>query len=295
MAVSLSDIRDHLENCHDYSGYLAAICPFHSDNKPSLMVYPDGYRCVACGAHGSLEYLLSKISGGYYVSHTQDISPDWYKWLSDVDLRGFSKQAHSYLKRHVECQLYLNRRGIGEMIDEVRLGFWSGYYIFPIFNENGSVVNLVARTGETLQDLTGNRYFDCPYSITGNHATLYVASFELLEKSPYIVVVYGIIDMLSLAILNIPSVTFSAGKVIPPSFFDQWRKIIYVIGDKGEERDAKRLAQELGWRGRFINLSYPDGCKDINDVHVKYGADKVLQIVNDITQQDIHSFSLEAF
>lgn len=31
-----------------------AICPFHSDNKPSLRVNIEkgAYRCMACGAHG---------------------------------------------------------------------------------------------------------------------------------------------------------------------------------------------------------------------------------------------------
>lgn len=291
--ISLSEIQSHLENCHDYGHYLSAICPFHQDNKPSLMVYEDRFYCLACGKGGSLEYLLSKISNGYFVSPRQIVTPNWARWLSDCDLRIFSKQTHGFLKRHPEYQLYLKKRCIDSMIDEMRIGFKDGYYTFPIFNENGSVVNIVVRAGESLQELTDTRYFSCPYQFSQSRGTIYSTSFELLNESPFVIIVFGIIDLLSLGTMNIPSVTFSNGKVIPPSLFDQWRKLFYIIGDKNEEKDAKRLAQNLGWRGRFVNLSYPEGCKDINNIHVKYGKDKVLEIINEITKQDQHKFALE--
>lgn len=35
---------------------LKALCPFHSDKSPSLVVYPDdgGFYCFGCGAHGDV-------------------------------------------------------------------------------------------------------------------------------------------------------------------------------------------------------------------------------------------------
>lgn len=29
-------------------------CPFHGDKHPSMKIYPDGYHCFACGAHGDV-------------------------------------------------------------------------------------------------------------------------------------------------------------------------------------------------------------------------------------------------
>lgn len=29
-------------------------CPFHGDTHPSMKIYPDGYHCFACGAHGDV-------------------------------------------------------------------------------------------------------------------------------------------------------------------------------------------------------------------------------------------------
>ena len=31
-----------------------AVCPLHDDKKPSLAVYPNGYVCFGCDAHGDL-------------------------------------------------------------------------------------------------------------------------------------------------------------------------------------------------------------------------------------------------
>jgi DNA primase len=28
------------------------LCPFHPDRRPSLAVYPDGWKCFGCGRHG---------------------------------------------------------------------------------------------------------------------------------------------------------------------------------------------------------------------------------------------------
>lgn len=29
-------------------------CPFHGERHPSMKIYPDGYHCFACGAHGDV-------------------------------------------------------------------------------------------------------------------------------------------------------------------------------------------------------------------------------------------------
>lgn len=35
-------------------------CPFHEDHRPSLRIYPNGYHCFACGAHGNqLDWLVA--------------------------------------------------------------------------------------------------------------------------------------------------------------------------------------------------------------------------------------------
>ena len=62
-----------------------ALCPFHNDRHPSLFVDDDHYHCFACGEHGDVIDLTSKLYGlslydaakklAYDFGITQDKSP----------------------------------------------------------------------------------------------------------------------------------------------------------------------------------------------------------------------------
>ena len=38
-------------------------CPIHNEKHPSMKVYPDGFKCFACGAHGDVFELVMKMDG----------------------------------------------------------------------------------------------------------------------------------------------------------------------------------------------------------------------------------------
>ena len=40
-----------------------AVCPFHSDNEPSLKIYDDHYHCFGCGAHGDITDFVARLFG----------------------------------------------------------------------------------------------------------------------------------------------------------------------------------------------------------------------------------------
>ena len=40
-----------------------ALCPFHNDHHPSLLVADDHYHCFACGAHGDVIDLAANLFG----------------------------------------------------------------------------------------------------------------------------------------------------------------------------------------------------------------------------------------
>ncbi len=40
-----------------------ALCPFHNDHDPSLLVTEDHYHCFACGAHGDVVDLTAQMLG----------------------------------------------------------------------------------------------------------------------------------------------------------------------------------------------------------------------------------------
>ena len=43
--------------------YGKALCPFHDDQHPSMVVYDDHYHCFACGEHGDVIDLVANLYG----------------------------------------------------------------------------------------------------------------------------------------------------------------------------------------------------------------------------------------
>ena len=43
--------------------YGKALCPFHNDRHPSMVVYDDHYHCFACGEHGDVIDLVASLYG----------------------------------------------------------------------------------------------------------------------------------------------------------------------------------------------------------------------------------------
>ena len=38
-----------------------AVCPFHTDNEPSMKIYDDHYHCFGCGAHGDVTDFTARL------------------------------------------------------------------------------------------------------------------------------------------------------------------------------------------------------------------------------------------
>jgi hypothetical protein len=70
-----------------------------------------------------------------------------------------------------------------------------------------------------------------------------------------------------------PSLTGISGQQFDYRNLDEFRKPIYIVADKRESRSAGELQSRLGWRGKRLDIEWPDGCKDPNDIHVKFGLD----------------------
>lgn len=63
--VEANDLREILprifgEDAKHYGKYSMMCCPFHNEKHPSLMVGKEGYRCLACGEHGTIHTLRKK-------------------------------------------------------------------------------------------------------------------------------------------------------------------------------------------------------------------------------------------
>ncbi len=58
--------------------YKKAICPFHNDRHPSLLVADDHYYCFACGEHGDVIDFTAKLFGLSLREATEKLIADFH-------------------------------------------------------------------------------------------------------------------------------------------------------------------------------------------------------------------------
>jgi len=70
MLLTLDSIAERLPQVTRYDGYIAGLCPFHDDHRPSLLVYDKDptaregwFRCLACGEQGTWSRLYDALGG----------------------------------------------------------------------------------------------------------------------------------------------------------------------------------------------------------------------------------------
>ena len=165
-------------------------------------------------------------------------------------------------------------RGIEDQIVPQQLGWYNGWYLFPVFGMDGKYKGSVLRAGSHIEKASGLRYV-----IKSSGTSLYFPDQYLARKSDYVVVAFGIIDAVTLTKMRIPACSTIHGKSFKIPDLDWARKTIVLWPDKGEEIAAKNLQRHLGWRGRVITMDWPDDTKDINDL---YCSDKEILIRNTI-------------
>lgn len=279
MSTRLEDVLPLLSQVHDYGKYVSAICPFHPDEHPSLLIYKSGtYHCLGCGKTGNLK-ALERVLRGWSPTVIQERMAWAPTSLPDdlYELEEIANQANDMLRRYDDTLgWYLKERGVFNRIYPQHLGYWNGWYTIPIFGWDKAFVGMVARANRHIQDVTGRR-FNMP---RGQNPLLYIPDHTLVEENDYLVCVYGMFDALALIELRVPVCTGTAGKdSLTPSMLDWCRKRIIIVPDKDEDDTARKLAGGLGWRSRVLSLDYPEGTKDPADCLQKgYGNWLVSQI-----------------
>ena len=251
-----------------YETYIFSRCVFHQDEHPSFMAYEDWYRCLACGKEGSTQSLIKLLSNKPTRPQKQSYWKNpWSGWLKQFDgsLAKVCKVAWENLKKRPS--IYLRERGIPDTIQvRLGLGLLDSYITFPIRNAENKIIGAVARIGEG--ENVGHKYI-LPSGQNPN--LVYIPAWQLFDKSTTVYCTFGILDALTLVLYDVGAFSTTTGKRIDPKALDFIKKRIIFIPDYGEEQEANKIASKLGWRGATPKrLNYPDDCKDVNDVHMKY-------------------------
>jgi len=273
MSVQYTDFLHKMRGAEDKGKYIVAPCPFHQDESPSLLIFKDGwFHCLGadCARSGTWKTLWNKLSGQpLYVQPEKRIHYKAPQGLFDYESREeLAYQAHLHLVQF-NRGWYLEMRGLADAIEIHEIGYHRGWYTFPVWDRDYKFETVIFRAAPHVQDAIDMRYW------ADGKPSMYVPDWRLLNKENYLVIVFGIMDALTLNKFRYPVVTPTHGHVFDPNWLASYRKPIYVMPDKGEEKAGLRLLGELGWRGKLIRLDYPDGMKDANDF-LRAGQEKEL-------------------
>jgi hypothetical protein len=180
------------------------------------------------------------------------------------------KRSYECLQRNPNLDIGIRNRGISRRtIQQLKLGYWAGWYIIPIFDDLGTFLGAVARAGGSIEE-NCERFSNSP-----GPAKIYYVYPCFRWDRPYIFLPFGIFDAISIFECGFPAATWIAGKSVAASALNFFRGRIIIVPDKDEEPEARHLADQLGWRGSVLLLDYPEGAKDPND-YLKLGLRKQL-------------------
>ena len=259
----LDEIIERLDDATRYERYITSLCPFHDDHRPSFFVYEDNYKCLSCNAFGRTENLLERLGKGIFVPKLTkpDFRNPWTQWLKCGSLKEIILSASKNTP-----SIYMRERGISDTIQKkLQIGLRENWITFPIVDQHNKIIGAIARAGHG--NVSSAKYVT-PRGQSPD--LLYIPSWKRVEEaSRTIFLTFGIVDSISLFSLGLASISTTSGKRLDPRALDQFRKIIYILPDHQESKEAHRLASRLGWRGKVISISYPDNSKDINDLLVK--------------------------
>lgn len=271
-----STLAEKMEQVQWHGDYFSAICPFphngHKESHPSLLVYEDGFACLGCGKQGKLEYLAQRISKGSWdigvaVTFQPSILPRWSSWANRFgDLEDIAAAAYKNLAYRQMHQNWFKKRGISQFIHSGYFGFLDGWAVFPVMDKDTNVIDIVVRG---IKGKGGTKYVLCP--AMRNNPNIYVPNWNRILNSDTVYIVYGIIDAWSLEDIQLPCITGTTGKSLSPDKLKPLDKKWIIIPDRYEEDAAYHLANQLGWKARVKLIKYPEGCKDPDEIRMKYG------------------------
>lgn len=235
------------------------------------------WNCHHCGWSGSLKLGDDKNSRPFTWKPKTYRKPEFIKSEpTDVLLAWFAKRgidASTVKESSIRIQsVYFPQ--LEESIDAI---------VFPYY-ENGEVVNCKYRG---LEQKVFRQEFDAKKILYGMSQI----------QSEFLIIVEGEIDRLSCqqvglgSCVSVPDGAPAEGSKSTEkkfeylancqNFLEPIKKIVLAVDGDGpgrtlEQELARRLGQERCWR-----VSWPEGCKDANDVLMKCGADILQQCIHD--------------
>lgn len=267
------------------------LCPFHNEKSPSFTVsdVKDIYKCFGCGKSGDA------IS--FVMEHEKLSYIDAVKWLGKKYNIEVEESKTKDFVRPVERLEKLSKKTIGWFENErkisnntlLRFGITEAKEWMPQFGQETTVICFNYYRDNTLVNIK----FRGPKKAfkMAKDAELIFYNLDAIKEKRECVIVEGEIDCLSMyeaGIYNCVSVPNGAGTGnlrleyldnCYQHFISMDTVIIAVDNDAPGQKLKEELCRRIGIeKCKFI--TYPEGCKDANEILINHGEEALKSIVD---------------
>lgn len=289
--VNIEDIVGKYVKLKKNSGGAVGLCPFHNEKTPSFNVKKDKnmFKCFGCGKGGNAIDFVSLYENVGFVDAVRKVAQ-----ISNFQLEEDSKEivrpvhrleklSKDFLENFENVRKISNntllRFNVTEAIEWMPKAKKEIKVVCFNYLRNGELINIKFRGKNKDMKLAKD-------------AELIFYNLDSIQDTEECVIVEGEIDCLSAhesGVYNCVSVPNGANsnlKYIDNSYeyFINKKKII-IATDNDEA--GRKLRDELMFRfgvDRCYMVEFPEDCKDLNDVLVKYGKESVKKIIDNATQ-----------
>ncbi|MPZ49765.1 MAG: hypothetical protein GEU75_10820 [Dehalococcoidia bacterium] len=284
--------------------HLSGRCPFHGDEHPSLVVYPEtrSFYCFGCGASGDVidfvrraeglgfREALERLGNGRAPEGPSPQSRDGLSLDDRMILTAASAVYHEVLLHTPAALKYLDDRGISmSVVNRCRLGYSDGRSLRQYLQRRRLSLRRAAQMGLLWRDggetMAGRvvvpelRGDQCIWligrALDDGHQPVYrglslpkpVLGYERVRGRPRVFVTEGTFDYLTGAGWSLPICALLGTHVKAErlAFLQRARRVLIVFdADEPGRKAAGELAERLGPRARLVEL--PEGVKDLNDL-----------------------------
>ncbi|MCL4230910.1 MAG: toprim domain-containing protein [Dehalococcoidia bacterium] len=284
-------------------GRFVARCPFHEEQHPSLVVYPDtrSFYCFGCRASGDVidfvrrmekvdfKEAVRRLGGNGGDEHSPLPPPSRLTVDDQLILAAAANVYHETLLQTDRALRYLESRGVGTAVARrCRLGFSDGHSLRPFLQRHrlslrragqlgllrrdgsepmaGRIVIPELREGQCIW-MVGRALDDRRLKYLGLSLPKPILGYERVRGQRRVFVTEGAFDYLTGVAWNLPicALLGTHVRVERLAFLQRAHQVVLAFdNDEPGRAAATELATTLGARASVLGL--PEGVKDLSEL-----------------------------
>ena len=280
-----------------------ARCPFHEEQHPSLVVYPDtrSFYCFGCRASGDVidfvrrvdkvdfKEAIRRLAGNDGPNHARLPQPSRLTVDDQMILAAAANVYHETLLRTDRALRYIESRGVGAaVVRRCLLGFSDGRSLRPFLQRHRLSLRRAAQLGLLRRDgsepfagrivipelregqciwMVGRALDDRRLKYLGLSLPKPILGYERVRRQRRVFVTEGAFDYLTGVAWNLPICALLGTHVRAErlAFLQRAREVLLVFdNDEPGRAAATELLASLGPRASVLPL--PEGVKDLSEL-----------------------------